>query len=220
MQRLIIPTLLSCVIAYLLCGIPFGLLVAKARGIDVRKVGSGNIGTTNVARAAGVGASALTLLLDAGKGVVSMLLAKHLIPVMAEVEYKALDFDQPMGFVIVIVYVACVCGHVFSCYLKFHGGKGVAVGFGAALAFKWQIALCLLLVFIVVVVPTRFVSLASCSAAFSLPIWALIFGVAPLSIIPLAVVAALVIWAHRSNIKKLLNGEEKKFSFDSENKKA
>ena len=117
-----------------------------------------------------------------------------------------------------MVYVACICGHVFSCYLKFKGGKGIAVGFGAALGLKWQIALGLLAVFIAVVAPTRYVSLASCSAAVSLPIWALIFGVAPISLIPLCVVSALVVWAHRSNIKKLLNHEEKKFSFNSEKK--
>ena len=218
MTSLILPTILSCIIAYLLCGIPFGLLVARAHGVDVRKVGSGNIGTTNVARAAGVGASGLTLLLDAGKGFVSMMIARLIIPAMGQVEAKAIAPDQPAGIVIAIVYVACICGHVFSCYLKFHGGKGIATGFGAALAFKWQIALCLLVVFLVVVLPTRFVSLASCSAAASLPILGLIFGVAPVSLIPLAAVAALVIWAHRSNIRKLLKGEEKRFSFNSERK--
>ena len=82
MTHLILPTILCCGIAYLLCGIPFGLLVTKARGIDIRKVGSGNIGTTNVARAAGVGASALTLLLDAGKGFVSMMIGRLLIPAL------------------------------------------------------------------------------------------------------------------------------------------
>ena len=135
MARLIFPTILSCIIAYLLCGIPFGLLVARAHGVDVRKVGSGNIGTTNVARAAGVGASGLTLLLDAGKGFVSMMIARLIIPAMGQVEVKAIAPDQPSGIVIAIVYVACICGHVFSCYLKFHGGKGIATGFGAALAF-------------------------------------------------------------------------------------
>ena len=218
MTSLILPTVLSCIIAYLLCGIPFGLLVARAHGVDVRKVGSGNIGTTNVARAAGVGASGLTLLLDAGKGFGSMMIARLIIPAMGQVEAKAIAPDQPAGIVIAIVYVACICGHVFSCYLKFHGGKGIATGFGAALALKWQVALCLLVVFLVVVLPTRFVSLASCSAAASLPILALIFGVAPVSLIPLAAVSALVIWAHRSNIRKLLKGEEKRFSFNSERK--
>ena len=218
MDRLILPTLLCCLIAYLLCGIPFGLLITKAMGIDVRAVGSGNIGTTNVARAAGKGASALTLLLDAGKGYVSMTIARLLIPALAEVEVKALGFDQPLGFAVVLVYAACICGHVFSCYLRFKGGKGIAVGFGAALGLKWQLAFGLLAVFIAVVAPTRYVSLASCSAAVSLPIWALVFGIAPVSLIPLCIVSGIVVWAHRSNIKKLLNHEEKKFSFNSEKK--
>ena len=103
MARLIFPTILSCIIAYLLCGIPFGLLVARAHGVDVRKVGSGNIGTTNVARAAGVGASGLTLLLDAGKGFVSMMIARLIIPAMGQVEVKAIAPDQPSGIVIAIV---------------------------------------------------------------------------------------------------------------------
>ena len=104
MARLIFPPILSCIIAYLLCGIPFGLLVARAHGVDVRKVGSGNIGTTNVARAAGVGASGLTLLLDAGKGFVSMMIARLIIPAMGQVEVKAIAPDQPSGIVIAIVY--------------------------------------------------------------------------------------------------------------------
>ena len=218
MERLILPTVLCCVIAYFLCGIPFGLLITKAKGIDIRKVGSGNIGSTNVARAAGVGASALTLALDAGKGFVSVMIAKLLIPVLGQVEYKALAPDQTAGVVIAIVYLAGICGHIFSIYLKFHGGKGIATGLGCALAFKWQMGLILLALFIAIVVPTRYVSLGSCCAAAALPIMALIFGVAPISIVPLAAVGGLVIWAHRSNIKKLINGQESRFSFNSEKK--
>lgn len=216
----ILPTILCCCLAYLLCGIPFGLLIAHLRGVDVRKVGSGNIGTTNVARSVGVVASGLTLLLDAGKGFVSMELARRLIPWMAEREFKVFDLSQTAGVAITIVYVACVCGHIFSPYLGFKGGKGIAVGFGAALGLDWHIALGVLVVFILVVVPSRYVSLASCSAALSLPFFALIFGAAPVSLIPFAFVSALVIWAHRSNIKKLLNNEEKQFSFHSSDTKA
>lgn len=215
MGRLILPTILFCAVAYLVCGIPFGLLIARAKGVDVRKVGSGNIGTTNVARSVGALASGLTLLLDAGKGYLSMMLARNLIPVMAQLEYKQLDFDQPLGCTMAVVYVACICGHVFSCYLRFSGGKGIATGFGAVLALKWQLAPVLLIVFIAVVVPTRYVSLASVCAAISLPIGALIFGIAPVSLIPLCIASGIVVWAHRSNIAKLLKGEEKRFSFRS-----
>lgn len=154
----ILPTILCCCLAYLLCGIPFGLLIARLRGVDVRKVGSGNIGTTNVARSVGVVASGLTLLLDAGKGFVSMELARHLIPWMAEREFKVFDLSQTAGVAITIVYVACVCGHIFSPYLGFKGGKGIAVGFGAALGLDWHIALGVLVVFILVVVPSRYLS--------------------------------------------------------------
>ncbi|RVU98397.1 glycerol-3-phosphate 1-O-acyltransferase [Coriobacteriales bacterium OH1046] len=215
----ILPTVLCCGLSYLLCGIPFGLLIARLRGVDVRKVGSGNIGTTNVARSVGAAASALTLILDAGKGFVSLELARHLIPWMAEREFKVFDLDQTAGVAIAIVYVACICGHIFSPYLGLKGGKGIAVGFGAALSLDWRIALGLLVVFILVAVPTRYVSLASCSAALSLPPLALAFGSAPVSMIPLTLVAALVIWAHRSNIKKLLDHEEKRFAFHAPDRK-
>lgn len=215
-----LPTVLCCGLAYLLCGIPFGLLIARLRGVDVRKVGSGNIGATNVARSVGAAASGLTLILDTGKGFASLELARHLIPWMAEREFKVFALDQTAGIAITIVYVACICGHIFSPYLGLKGGKGIAVGFGAALSLDWHIALGLLAVFILVAVPTRYVSLASCSAALSLPLFALAFGSAPVPVIPLALVTVLVIWAHRSNIKKLLNHEEKRFSFHSSDTKA
>lgn len=213
MGRVAIPTLICMVVAYFVCGVPFGLLITKALGIDVRKVGSGNIGTTNVARAAGPAASAVTLALDAAKGFVSVMLARHLIPALAGIEPTAIETDQPLGCCLTLVFLACIIGHVFSPYLKFRGGKGIAVGLGAALGISVPFGLCLLAGFIAVVVPTKYVSAGSCFAALSLPVWSLIYGFSWQAVLPTLLIAALVLWAHRSNIGRLMRHEEKKFSF-------
>lgn len=214
---LIAWTVVFTVGAYFVCGIPFGLVIAKTMGhIDVREVGSGNIGTTNVARSVGKGAAAFTLLCDLGKGCLWMLLSRFLISliVFGEVGFsKYLDHTVIYGVCMSVVYAGCVLGHVFSPYLNFHGGKGIAVGFGAALGLWWPMALTLLLVFFVFAIPSRYVSLGSICTAASLPIQAIFYGFPLESIIPLVVVAVVVVWSHRSNIKKLLAGEERKFAF-------
>ena len=125
-------TLICMCVSFALCGIPFGLLVARAQGIDVRKVGSGNIGMTNVARSVGAGAAALTFALDVLKGTVCVLLARALLA------YACLGGDWAQtapqgayGWSAALVWATCVCGHVFSPYLGFRGGKGISVGLGA-----------------------------------------------------------------------------------------
>ena len=101
--------------------------------VDVRTTGSGNIGTTNVARSVGKGAAALTLLLDLGKGLVWMLLSRLVLAlVFFGGDAAALDHTTFFGTALTVVFLGCICGHVFSPYLHFHGGKGIAVGFGAA----------------------------------------------------------------------------------------
>lgn len=201
--------------AYVVCGIPFGLIIAKREGhIDVRTVGSGNIGTTNVARSVGKKAAALTLLCDLGKGLVWMLLARWAIAAMAlGGDVASLDHTTLFGASMSCVYMGCILGHVFSPFLGFHGGKGIAVGFGAALALWWPIALGLLAVFVVFAVPSRYVSLGSVCAAASLPVQCVLWGFPLTSVVPILVVALVVIWAHRTNIKKLAAGTERKFSF-------
>ena len=201
--------------AYLVCGVPFGLLVAAAMGhIDVREVGSGNIGTTNVARSVGKGAAALTLLLDLGKGLVWMLVARLVLALaFFGGDFASLDHTTAFGAALSVVFLCCICGHVFSPYLRFHGGKGIAVGFGAALGLYWPVGLGLLAVFLVLTVPTRYVSLGSVAAAASLPVWCALFGFPPVSIAPIALAAVIVIWSHRENVRRLLHGEERRFSF-------
>lgn len=208
-------TLLLAVGAYLVCGVPFGLLVAAVMGhVDVREVGSGNIGTTNVARSVGKGAAALTLLLDLGKGLVWMVVARFVLAfAFFGGDFYSLDHTTALGAALCVVYLGCICGHVFSPYLHFHGGKGIAVGFGAALGLHWPVALGLLAVFLVLTLPTRYVSLGSVAAAASLPVWCAVLGFPPVSLVPISVAAVIVIWSHRENVRRLIRGEERHFSF-------
>ena len=200
---------------FLICGIPSGLIIARASSehVDVRKVGSGNIGMTNVARSAGASAAALTLLCDAGKGAVAILLARLVI---AQVAFGG-DWSQTLaqaqgGLASATLYASCVLGHIFSPYLHFKGGKGISVGLGAGLGFCWPVALSMLAVFVVLAIPTGFVSLGSIFAALSLVPLALLFGVRGLALVPLAVISLTVVWAHRENVRKLVRGEERRFS--------
>ena len=208
-------TALLTLAAYLVCGIPFGLIVARAMGhVDVRQTGSGNIGTTNVARSVGKGAAALTLLLDLGKGLVMMLAARLVLAfALFGGDVSTLDHTTALGASLAVVFLGCILGHVFSPYLRFHGGKGIAVGFGAALGLYWPVGLGLLAVFLVLAVPSRYVSLGSVAAAASLPVWCVVFGFPLVSVVPMSVAAGIVIWSHRANVSRLVHGEERRFSF-------
>lgn len=178
-MRLVIPTLIACAIAYFVCGIPFGMLIARSKGVDVRHAGSGNIGATNVGRSVGAWAAGLTLLLDAGKGWLCTGLATFAFSSFFA-ETKALAPGQPFDWALTCVYAACVLGHVFSPYLGFHGGKGISVGFGAALGLDPRIAFGLLAVFLVFALPTRFVSLGAPARRSRFPSGPPSWGTAPL----------------------------------------
>lgn len=222
MNSLQIATALLALGAYLICGVPFGLLVAGAMGhVDVRTTGSGNIGTTNVARSVGKGAAALTLLLDLSKGLVWMLLSRVVLAfAVFGGDFASLDHTTVFGTSLTVVFLACICGHVFSPYLRFHGGKGIAVGFGAALGLYWPIGLGVLALFLALVIPTRYVSLGSVFAAASLPVWCAAFGFPPVAVAPVAVAAVVVVWSHRENVRRLLHGEERRFSFHKSEKES
>ena len=215
MDPLMLWTIAFTVGAYLVCGIPFGLVIALAMGhVDVREVGSGNIGTTNVARSVGKGAAAATLLLDLGKGLVWMLVARNGIAAHAlGGDVAALDHTTAFGASLSCVFLGCILGHVFTPYLRFHGGKGIAVGFGAALGLYWPIGVGLLALFLVLAIPTRYVSLGSVAAAASLPVWCVIFGFPTASVVPVVLAAIVVIWSHRENVRRLMRGEERRFAF-------
>jgi glycerol-3-phosphate acyltransferase PlsY len=196
--------LLTLALAYLLGSIPFGyLLVRLFRKEDIRDVGSGNIGATNVARSGGKGLGILTLLLDLLKGLAAVLIARHLAP-------------GPPGFpsdIAVAAGIAAVLGHVFPIWLRFKGGKGVATALGVFLALAWPAAVCALVVFLVVFAFTRFVSLASIAAAVLLPLFALMWmpDRSQLYVSGVIFLALLVISKHHSNITRLMQGKESRF---------
>ncbi len=187
-------------VAYLLGSIPFGyLLVRMFRRQDVRAGGSGNIGATNVARMGGKGLGVLTLLLDLGKGLLAVLLAKHLAPA---------DFNLA-----VLAAVFAVLGHVFPIWLGFRGGKGVATALGVFTALTPRASGAILLVFLLVVLITRYVSLASIVAAATFPFFAF-YSVRHPSAIAIAgfvFIPLLICVKHRANIARLLAGTESRF---------
>lgn len=211
----------ACCIAYFVCGIPTAYVLGRAMGhVDVRTVGSGNVGSTNIARSVGAKAGVLTLLLDVLKSALSVGIGYGLIGCIgtghgiAEVAPGG-AYDWTMA----LVYLFCIVGHIFTPYLKFKGGKGIAVGFGGALVLMPWAGLGLLVPFLIFAVTTRYVSLGSIAAALSLPFlaaWIYRPSVAFLVIITL--VALIVVWAHRLNIVKLVQGHESKFAFKSSKK--
>jgi glycerol-3-phosphate acyltransferase PlsY len=192
--------LISISAAYLLGSIPFGYLLVKAvRHEDIRASGSGNIGATNVLRSGAKGLGIATLLLDLGKAFLAVIIAKKLAPN---------DFDLATA-----AAVAAVVGHCYPVWLRFKGGKGVASALGVFLALTWPSALCILSVFILIVVLTRFVSLASIIAAASLPFFALYFVPqrSPIAITGFLFITFLIIAKHHQNIRRLFSGTESRF---------
>jgi glycerol-3-phosphate acyltransferase PlsY len=176
---------------YLIGSIPFGLVLTRAAGLgDVRNIGSGNIGATNVLRTGRKGLAAATLMLDLGKGLAAVLLVRHFWP--EAVAWAAL---------------AAVVGHCFPVWLKFKGGKGVATNAGVAFGLAWPIGLAYALVWLGVLGLTRISSLAGMSAVLAAVIMASLGGW-PEFLPVLLAIAALVIWLHRENLKRLREGTE------------
>ena len=199
---------LLCAGAYLLGSIPFGLLLGKLAGVDIREHGSGNIGATNLARSAGRIWGVAAFLGDFFKGFVPTLAAKLLAS--AHPENLAMSDG---GWVALLVGLAALLGHVFPVYLRFRGGKGVATTFGVLAALAWLPTAMTAGVWVLVYCVSRFVSLASICAAVAFPLAVLLLRahVAPnyASVQTLTVfVAVLIVYRHRSNITRLLRGEE------------
>jgi glycerol-3-phosphate acyltransferase PlsY len=188
---------------YLLGSIPFGLLLGKLFGAkDVRLHGSGNIGATNVSRVAGPVAGIFTLVLDTAKGAAAVWIASRL--------------SQQNATVMMLAGLAALCGHCFSIWLGFKGGKGVATGLGIFAALCPMAVLCGIAVFALTFVFWRYVSLASLAAAASMPLLIYLFwapGHAPPLIITFGTLAAaaLIFYKHRANLQRLAAGEEPKF---------
>lgn len=184
------------VLSYLLGSIPFGfLLIKSAQGKDIRRYGSGNIGATNVFRSSRI-TGVLTLLLDAGKGALAVLLAGWL---GGDLMWQS------------VAAVAAIVGHIFPLWLKFKGGKGVATGCGAYLALCPPAVLSTLVLFVLVLVLTRYISAASIAATALFPFWAYLFGFPSTILLGGGIGALLIIAKHHQNIRRLLSGTESKF---------
>jgi acyl phosphate:glycerol-3-phosphate acyltransferase len=186
-------TILVCLLGYLLGSIPFGLLLTRTAGLgDIRGIGSGNIGATNVLRTGRKSLAATTLLLDALKGAGAVLIA------------RALLWDQDTAL---LAGLAAVLGHLFPVWLRFKGGKGVATGLGVLLAASWPIGLTACAVWLLVAAVARLSSLAALAAFAAAPIMGLILE--EFSFVKLAfTIAVLVFVRHQANIRRLLAGTE------------
>ncbi len=189
-------TLWMPVLAYLIGSVPTGYLLSSISGIDIREAGSGNIGATNVGRVVGWKAGLLTLVADAGKG---------FIPVFFSVQ---LGFDPKVS---ALTALAAFIGHLYPVFLKFKGGKGVATAIGCLAGLDPLIAGCLTLVFLAVVLVTRWVSLGSLSAAALAPLLFWFFSYESPTIWMSLIMAILIIVRHRENIQRLIFGGESKF---------
>jgi glycerol-3-phosphate acyltransferase PlsY len=194
--------MLAFLAAYLIGSIPFGLLLAGAAGKgDIRQIGSGNIGATNVLRTGSKWLAAATLLLDLAKGFFAVWLAVKVI-------------DRPdlfPGDIAAVAGVAAVLGHCFPIWLRFRGGKGVATLMGVALAFDLSLGAVFALVWLGMLVLTRTSSLSGMSAAVAAPIAAHLSGIGPKNMFfALVALALLVLWNHRANISRLVAGTEPK----------
>lgn len=198
--------LVACALTYAISGIPSGKILASLSGVDITQVGSKNIGMTNVARVCGIYQGILTLMCDMCKAFFSLKLSFFLLTCAGAL----LAPHAPDGWMLSWLYATSVIGHIFSPYLKFHGGKGIAVGFGGALALFLPLAVCLLVAWAITLVLSRYISVASITGAALLPILALgLYWPAPIAFfVPFLLIAFLVIWSHRANIMRLKQGVE------------
>jgi glycerol-3-phosphate acyltransferase PlsY len=214
----ILSYILTALGAYLLGSIPFGYLAAKAKGIDIRSVGSGNIGATNAMRVLGKPIGITVLLLDAFKGWFAcqfgLCVFFHFLPQLkAGPEAEVAEVVKNLTNVFpVIAGVCAVLGHNYTCWLKFKGGKGIATTAGVYLALAPEALAVALVVFILTILLTRFVSVGSMSAAVALPaaVWIMQPHNLFLGIVTTAL-GVLAVYKHKSNIQRLMAGTENRF---------
>ena len=207
--------IIVAIIAYLIGSVNFSVLISKKMaGFDVREKGSGNAGTTNMLRSVGKKAAAITLVCDILKGVVSIVIA-------IIVGNVAKNLDREL--LLQIAGIAVVLGHTFPIFFGFKGGKGVATSLGVLLMSNWQIGLICLVFAVVLMALTRMVSLGSCAAAVLFPVLTLFINQhytvltdgksGRVYFVYSVILAIIVLYNHRSNIKRILSGTENKLSF-------
>ena len=207
--------IIMAIIAYCIGSVNFSVIFSKKfAGFDVREKGSGNAGTTNMLRSVGKKAAALTLVCDVLKGVIAIIIAIILGNIIENLNRELL---------LQIAGVAVVLGHTFPIFFQFKGGKGVATSLGILLMSNWQIGLICLVFAIVLMALTRIVSLGSCAAAVLFPVLTLFINdhytvltegkQGSTYLVYSIIMAVIVLFNHRSNIKRILNGTENKLSF-------
>ena len=207
--------IIVAIIAYLIGSVNFSILISKKMaGFDVREKGSGNAGTTNMLRSVGKKAAAITLICDILKGVVSIVIA-----IIVGNIVKNLDRE----LLLQIAGIAVVIGHTFPIFFGFKGGKGVATSLGVLLMSNWQIGLICLVFALVLMALTRMVSLGSCGAAVLFPVLTLFINQhytvltegksGRVYFVYSVILAIIVLYNHRANIKRIMSGTENKLSF-------
>ncbi len=205
---MVLPFLIAAVVGYLLGSLPFGYLVARARGVDIFKEGSGNPGATNVKRVLGAKAGNTVYVLDALKGVVAAgwPLVGFLSARLAD--HRVGDGFYEASMLGVTGMIAAVVGHSFSCFTRFKGGKGVATASGGLLVLMPIPGLIAVLVWIITFFASRYVSLASLLGTIAVPASAWLLGLPLMLKIVATALAALVVFRHSANIRRLLAGTE------------
>ena len=207
--------IIIAIIAYLIGSINFSIIISKKMaGFDVREKGSGNAGTTNMLRSVGKKAAAITLVCDILKGVISIGLAIIIGNISKNLDKELL---------LQIAGIAVVLGHTFPIFFGFKGGKGVATSLGVLLMSNWQIGLICLVFALVLMILTKMVSLGSCAAAILFPVLTLFINEhytvltegknGNVYFVYSVILAIIVLYNHRENIKRILNGTENKLSF-------
>ena len=210
-----VECIIMAIIAYLIGSINFSVILSKKMaGFDVREKGSGNAGTTNMLRSVGKKAAAITLICDILKGVIAIVIAIILGNIFA---------DSNKELLLQIAGVAVVLGHTFPIFFGFKGGKGVATSLGILLMSNWQIGLICLVFALALMILTRMVSLGSCAAAVLFPVLTLFINQnytvltegksGNVYFIYSVILAIIVLYNHRSNIKRIMNGTENRISF-------
>ena len=219
---LILAILISAVLSYLLGSFNSSILVVRLlKHQDIREFGSHNAGLTNTLRCFGKGCAALTLVGYLAKGIVAVLLSKGICELLG----TGLTAQNDVHFIGYIAGIFAILGHVFPIYYHFKGGKGVLVGVSVFLGIDWKVFLCLIVIFAVVLVISKYVSLGSIIAAACCPVVTFLFQFWQRGDLPMwylwlntglaALMGAWVIYMHRTNIQRLKAGNENKFSFHS-----
>lgn len=204
-----VECIVMAIIAYLIGSVNFSVILSKKMaGFDVREKGSGNAGTTNMLRSVGKKAAAITLICDILKGVISIGIAIILGKIIE---------DSNGALLVQIAGVAVILGHTFPIFFKFKGGKGVATSLGVLVMSNWQIGLICLVFALILIILTQMVSVGSIAAAILYPVLTLFipenYIVSGSYLIYSIILAVIIVFNHRENVKRLLNGTENKISF-------